>query len=281
LTFRIDTMTNLGVGIARVNLTDHDPVVAKSQRQDTTNNNNTTIDTNDKQWVIMVRNVIPGELVKARIFRNHKKYSEADLIQVVAPSEHRIEPMCPLAGECGGCQYQHMPIDLQRAWKTTHVEACFQQNNVDLQQFNTIVQKTMGTDQVFHYRSKITPHYQAPQGNPRRNRNPGPKNDDDDQADKPIPIVQAIGFQRSSQKSIIDVPYCPIATKPLNVEYQRMREELLHQTYQTSLGATLLFRQGDVNNDTVVTDNNEYITTNVNGISFTYQAGNFFQVSPM
>ena len=46
-------------------------------------------------WAVMVPFVIPGERVRVRIFRNHKNYSEADLVEVLTPSPQRVQPRCP------------------------------------------------------------------------------------------------------------------------------------------------------------------------------------------
>lgn len=46
-----------------------------------------------------------------RIYKNMKNFSEADLLEVINPSPHRVHPNCNLAGICGGCQYQHMSIE--------------------------------------------------------------------------------------------------------------------------------------------------------------------------
>jgi 23S rRNA (uracil1939-C5)-methyltransferase/tRNA (uracil-5-)-methyltransferase len=97
------------------------------------------------------------------------------------------------------------------------------------------------------------------------------------ETDDVLPPVEAIGFQRSSVRQIIDVPYCPIATEPLNTKYQKIRQELLNQPYHEEFGATLLLRQANLGNDTIVTNPKEYMTTMVNGLSFKYMAGNFFQ----
>ena len=68
---RVETLTNLGFGICRVPL----PTDLTVTPADATSVS--------KGWVIMVPNVIPGELILARIYRNHGKYSDADLIQVI------------------------------------------------------------------------------------------------------------------------------------------------------------------------------------------------------
>lgn len=61
----------------------------------------------------MVSFAAPGELVSARIEREYSDYVEAVAIEVVEPSDDRIEPPCPLFGECGGCQLQHMNYPAQ------------------------------------------------------------------------------------------------------------------------------------------------------------------------
>ena len=63
-----------------------------------------------------------GERVRARIFRNHQNYSEADLVAVLTRSPHRVSsPRCPLFGRCGGCQYQHLVYGEQLEWKRRQV----------------------------------------------------------------------------------------------------------------------------------------------------------------
>ena len=42
-------------------------------------------------WVVFVPFTIPGERVKARIFRNHKAHSDADLVEVITPDSARQE----------------------------------------------------------------------------------------------------------------------------------------------------------------------------------------------
>ena len=74
----VDSLTNLGMGLGRVD-----------------------------GWVVMVPFVIPGERVKARIFRNFTNYSDADLLEVIEASTDRMQPKCSLFTVCGGCQYQH------------------------------------------------------------------------------------------------------------------------------------------------------------------------------
>jgi tRNA (uracil-5-)-methyltransferase len=289
LIIRIDSLTNMGWGVGRIQLEDSvegdkpGSVLGDSIDQPQGEGGDTK---SERLWVIMVPHVLVGELVKVRIFRNMKNFSEADLIQVVEASPHRVEPKCSLAGICGGCQYQHMSIEAQREWKTKHVQEVLLQQQIqgyDIENKVSVL-PTLGTEQIYEYRSKITPHYQAP-----------------NMVDEGTYHLQAVGFQRSSNRSIVDVPECPIATPAINDVYKTTRNRLYEQAAdgllnqsngkkkkgnkrgrQTgALGATLLFRQADNDEETsqpvIVTDHKQYMTTTVKDIKFRYQAGNFFQ----
>lgn len=71
--------------------------------------------------VVFVSYAAPGELVEARVDRVHADYLEAVTERVVEPSPDRVEPSCPIFGECGGCQLQHMAYPAQLAAKETVV----------------------------------------------------------------------------------------------------------------------------------------------------------------
>ena len=93
VTVTIDDLSSLGDGVGRVHI--------GSDASDA--------DGDDRGWVVMVPFTLPSETVRARVFRNHKGHSDADLLEVVgAPSAVRTEPRCALFGVCGGCQYQHV-----------------------------------------------------------------------------------------------------------------------------------------------------------------------------
>jgi tRNA (uracil-5-)-methyltransferase len=257
---RIETLTNRGWGIGRIDVSQNE-----QQANDDASVGEEVISSTGTQmkWVIMVPNVVPGELARVSIFRNFKNYSEGDLVSVLEPSPDRIEPVCPLADDCGGCQLQHMSIESQRNWKTASVLESLQQYGIE-----TDVSPTLGTEHVFGYRSKLTPHYQAP----AKRRRGGPTVEGDKN-------IQAIGFQRQTSRSIIDVTTCPIATLAVNEKYEQARTELRSKPSTRTKGATLLFRQANLDDqgDAVSTNHQDYLTTRVRGLDFTYQAGNFFQ----
>ncbi|WP_052481139.1 23S rRNA (uracil(1939)-C(5))-methyltransferase RlmD [Gilvimarinus agarilyticus] len=65
--------------------------------------------------VVFVAGALPGEQVEARVVQESSRFSEAQLVEVITPSEQRISPACSHFGQCGGCQLQHLaaPDQLQ------------------------------------------------------------------------------------------------------------------------------------------------------------------------
>jgi tRNA/tmRNA/rRNA uracil-C5-methylase (TrmA/RlmC/RlmD family) len=73
--------------------------------------------------VVFVRHSLPGERVRARVTSSTTSYLRADAVEVLSPSQDRVEPPCPHAGpgRCGGCDFQHVDVGAQRRLKAFRV----------------------------------------------------------------------------------------------------------------------------------------------------------------
>jgi tRNA/tmRNA/rRNA uracil-C5-methylase (TrmA/RlmC/RlmD family) len=74
--------------------------------------------------VIFVRHSLPGEVVIAKITEDHGgSFCRADAVRVLQPAEERVPPPCQHAhpGGCGGCDFQHVTLEGQRALKAAVV----------------------------------------------------------------------------------------------------------------------------------------------------------------
>ncbi len=67
--------------------------------------------------VVLIRGAIPGEVVEVEIEERKKDYSLARVVQVIEPSEHRVDPLCRVFGKCGGCQLQFISYGEQLRMK--------------------------------------------------------------------------------------------------------------------------------------------------------------------
>lgn len=244
----IEDLTNLGVGVARVDIGDRMDSELAPERDERNSS---------QSWVVMVPKTLPGEEVVCRIFRNFKGYSDADLVEIVKESDDRVEPKCGYFDKCGGCQYQMMSIEAQREWKTKQVVGLLKHlAGVE----NPVVHPTIGTKEEYGYRSKITPHYNVP------------KFGIDD---------LRIGFQQRGTRVIEDIPACIIATPAINERYAERRQEIRDGMIQNGMpkkGATLLLREGVKDGKVHVETNfRELMEESVLGVTFRYRASEFFQ----
>jgi len=236
LELEISTLTNLGVGLGRV-------------------------DIEGGRWVVMVPFTLPGERVKVRVYRNHKNFSEADLLEVVAPSPHRITAPCALFGRCGGCQYQHLVYSEQLAWKRRQVEELLQH----MAGIEFPVSPVIGSPREFGYRSKITPHFHV--GRPDDPRTPPP-------AETPI------GFLKQGTRfELVDVPACPIATPEINAKLPEVRARTRERigAGEFKRDATLLLRHAQ---EGVITDYDAVIHEKIGELRLHFLARDFFQNNP-
>src|SRR5688500_1603255 len=58
-------------------------------------------------------NVFPGDVARVELFEVKKGYAKADLVDLVTPSPFRRAAPCPVAGECGGCDWTALRLDKQ------------------------------------------------------------------------------------------------------------------------------------------------------------------------
>lgn len=75
----------------------------------------------DDGKVVFVDYALPGERVRYVPVMNRKSYLFGSTIEVLEKSEHRIEPKCPVFGQCGGCVLQHLDENVQIHYKQQHL----------------------------------------------------------------------------------------------------------------------------------------------------------------
>jgi 23S rRNA (uracil1939-C5)-methyltransferase/tRNA (uracil-5-)-methyltransferase len=173
-------------------------------------------------------------------------------VEVLTKSPDRITPACPLFGECGGCQYQHLSYDKQLAWKTRQVGELMKH----MAAITFPVNDCLSSNQTWNYRSKITPHFEK-----AKDGDLGP-----------------IGFLAFGRRSmLIDVPQCPIAMETINRELPTIRDGLRARSNIFKRGATVLLRATE---DRVETDFKAVATEHVGNLKFQFLAGDFFQNNP-
>lgn len=139
----------------------------------------------------------PGDLLECRITLEKKRYSEAEIVRVIEPSPLRCEPVCPVFGQCGGCQWQHLQPQAQALWKyrifSDHLQ---RQCGID----PVLVRPLLCSEDPWNYRSRV-------QFKCRQTEN-----------------GFVMGFYRRGSHFVIDVQGCPIARPEINRAQQLLRD---------------------------------------------------------
>ena len=103
-------------------------------------------------FTVFVPGALVGEVVLAKITLVKKNYAVGSLVRVIAPSEERVEPICPIYEACGGCQLQHLSYDGQLIAKRQQVVDALQRIG---KQTALTVHPTLGASSPWLYRNKM------------------------------------------------------------------------------------------------------------------------------
>ncbi len=122
LILKIEDFSNLGYGIARV-----------------------------EGFVIFVENSCPQDVVKIKLTKVTKNYANADVIEIITPSPHRVKPFCAMQKVCGACQLQFIDYDYQLELKRQITEEAMHH----IAGLNIEVPLTIASPQIKEYRYKV------------------------------------------------------------------------------------------------------------------------------
>lgn len=70
---------------------------------------------------LFVKDTVIGDVAKVKVIKWKKSYGYGKLIEIIEPSPDRVEPLCPIARACGGCQLQSMRYEKQLEFKQKKV----------------------------------------------------------------------------------------------------------------------------------------------------------------
>ncbi len=81
----------------------------------------------DRDEVVLVPDVLPGELVRFRRERRRRGAWHGRCVEILEASPDRCPPPCPAAGQCGGCMLQHLSRNAQAECKSGWVKTAFRE----------------------------------------------------------------------------------------------------------------------------------------------------------
>ena len=144
---------------------------------------------------------LPRERALVRVTTVKPKYAVAEMRHLLDASPARAQPFCPVFGQCGGCQVQHLDYPAQLAWKRELVRAALQRigglPDAD-------VRETEGMPNPRGYRNKMA--LVVTRGRERR---------------------PALGFYRQRTHDVVPIDACPIVMERLSGYIPQLRDAAL------------------------------------------------------
>ncbi|WAH36448.1 23S rRNA (uracil(1939)-C(5))-methyltransferase RlmD [Alicyclobacillus dauci] len=103
-------------------------------------------------FTVFVPYLLPGERATVRITDRQRRFARALLLERHSTSPDRQDAPCPVFGECGGCQVQHLTYEGQLEWKTSRIARVAKQVGLDA---DKVVRPIIGSDEPFRYRNQV------------------------------------------------------------------------------------------------------------------------------
>ena len=73
-------------------------------------------------YTLFIKDTVIGDIAKVKIIKAKKNYGYGKLVELVTPSEKRVQPRCQIASQCGGCQLQAYSYKEQLIFKENKVK---------------------------------------------------------------------------------------------------------------------------------------------------------------
>ena len=100
---------------------------------------------------VFVPFTLPGDKVKVKLTKAKSKFAEGYVLKLLEPSADRIAAHCEEFGQCGGCQWQHIPYPIQWQTKKQGVISALNMNKVKLPD----VIDEFPAENIWFYRNRV------------------------------------------------------------------------------------------------------------------------------
>lgn len=106
-------------------------------------------------YTLFIKDAVIGDVVEARVMKTKKNYGYARMMQIVQPSEHRVEPKCPVSRQCGGCQIQAVSYEKQLEFKNRKVKNNLMRiGGIPEELLDAVMEPICGMEKPYRYRNK-------------------------------------------------------------------------------------------------------------------------------
>ena len=136
--------------------------------------------------IVFAEGCVLGDKVSARVTKVKKRYALAKVEEILEPSEHRLEDVCPYMDECGGCAFGKLKYEKQLELKERHVRDVLERiGGVEAPELELIISMS----EPYFYRNKATLAIH--------------------------PKTQSVGFLERLSHKVVDCRECRLQSEPV------------------------------------------------------------------
>ena len=151
--------------------------------------------------VVFVPGTLPGEVVRVRISGSGKRFFTGEVVKILKPSPDRIAPCCRLADgtRVPGCVYDHAAYNAEVSLKDAQLRNFLRKLVTDN---DGVFLQPVPSPLPLHYRNKAVFH-----------------------AQKGLDGALRAGYLGDDNRTVIDIPSCPLADEAINASWAQLRAE--------------------------------------------------------
>ncbi len=176
-------------------------------------------------------------------------------------SANQVEPLCPIYGECGGCQYQHLSYRQELVVKEEQLQRLFKQN---FSSAARLIKPIVASPKEYHYRHRLDVRLLKTRNN-----------------------EIFMGFTPTGRAQVIEADSCAIALPEISQYLPRLKSEAVQKLPEKYRNANLVIRTGDegrvfwggIGRRSLRMLEENYFWTKVNGKKIFYSLETFFQAN--
>ncbi len=151
----------------------------------------------DDGLTVFVPRTAPGDVIRPAALRRHRRHAFARVGALLTPGPGRVEPRCRhyVRDECGGCQWQHLSAETQRAARSRIVGDALRR----IGKLDAADPEVVPSPDAYGYRGTVT------------------------LAVRGRGAARVVGLHRSGDAAVFPLERCEIAQEPLNALWTALR----------------------------------------------------------